>query len=146
MVFPVPFTFVFIDTVSMDRHTLYGRCFQFMASNTSNLNAGMQMNDSASGRIVIPRLQSNYKSEYRYTVTVDVREGKYRVTFSDFYRENQVASYAKIPFDTVAEMKMLYLGPGTKHQYWQAEKLHERDEAEAIFQAMRAFVHRRDDF
>lgn len=143
--FPKPFEFTFIDTVDIPKAQIYTKCFQYLATKVSNLNFGNQMHDSLSGKIVVPNMTSNYNEDYRYTLTIDVREGKYRCRFENFYCINYL-NFGKTSFDTIAELKFMYLGPGTKHQHWQVEKYHEREEAIQIFNDLKAYVGKRDDF
>jgi hypothetical protein len=142
--FPVPLQFTFIDTVNLPKTTLYGKCFQYLATKVSNMNLGSQMHDSLSGTIVIPNMTSNISASYRYTLTVDVREGKYRCRFTDFYEADQISGHHLL--DTVEREKGMFIGAGTRHQYWQVQKYWLREEVVKIFADMKAFVHKQDDF
>jgi len=146
-VFPRPFEYSYIDTIALSRHDLYLKAYEWFANNITNYNLGLQMQDSSIGKIVLPEIECTYGNRYRYTVTLDTKDGKYRIVFSDFYLKND-GSYAieRIPIDTVETFKMIYFGPGSKHDYWQAEKLHLRQESEMIYASLKAFIHKRDDF
>lgn len=145
--FPKPFEFSFIDSIPLSRQQIFTKCAQWLATNMANYKTSAQMHDSLTGKIVIPDIISVYKNEYRYTLTIDVRDGKYRLVFNNFFQANTSVYYNKnVPFDTIAEMKMVYLGPGTKKQYWQAEKLHELQEIQNIRALMKAYVAKKDDF
>jgi len=105
------------------------------------------MQDSTVGKIVLPDITCGYSPEYRYTITLDVKDGKYRMVFSDFYRKNdEPYAIKRIPIDTIESFKLIYLGPGTKHNYWQAEKLHLRQESETLFASLKSFIHKTDEF
>lgn len=145
--FPKPFEFSFIDTLPMDRHSIYSKAYEWFATNTTNYNRALQMQDSSIGKLVLPEIVSTYDRNYRYTIILNVKDGKYRISFNNFYRNNdEPYQIHQIPIDTIESFKMVYFGPGTKHTYWQSEKLHLRNEAETIFASLRVFVNKKDDF
>jgi len=105
------------------------------------------MQDSTLGKFVLPAIVSAYDRAYRYTIVLDAREGKYRITFLDFYKENdEPYQNRRIPIDTIENLKMVYFGPGTKHNYWQAEKLHLQKESETLFALVKEYIRKNDDF
>ena len=144
--FPVPFAFTYIDTVSLNKHLIYSKVSEWFATNSTNYNKTRQMQDSSLGKIVLPDITSAYGADYRYTITVDAREGKYRIIFSDFYQLKDYPYQIRTPIDSIEKSKGIYLGPGTKRQYWQAEKLHLQQETALIFSSLKGFVRKKDDF
>lgn len=143
VIFPSPYQYAFIDTVSLSKKEIYSRCYQWMATNTTNYKLGLQMQDSSLGKIVVPGITSVYNSQYQYDLVIDARDGKYRCSFNSFIYKTD---YRATPFDSLATMKMLFMSDAGKRSFWQVEKFHEREEVESIFAQIKTFVRKKDDF
>lgn len=146
--FPVPFEFYFIDSLSASKHEIYSKCVAWLATRMNSYKRGQEMSDSALGKIIIPSITPSINLDYRYTLTIDVKNNKYRCRFSDVY-ETRDAGFGltqKIPFDTIENYKLIYFGPGNKHSYWQMERYNIRQEFQMLFADLCSFMRKSDDF
>lgn len=88
------FEFTVIDTLSDSKENIYSRAKIWLANTFVSSKAVIELDDRDNGKI-IGRGVLKYDSKYNliyisrniidFIVTVDVKEGKYRVVFSEFY-------------------------------------------------------------
>lgn len=81
MNFPDPFTFVYIDTISLTKTAIYNKSLQWLTMTTSNMQKHLQIQDSSAGKIIITDLEVTKNTTE--ALTIDIRDGKYRLTFDN---------------------------------------------------------------
>lgn len=96
--FPRPFEFVIVDSVSGDKNALYVKAYEWMAKTYNSSKDIIQMSDKEAGKIIAksviltPTIR-NYlggilgNEAVRYTIQIDVKDGKYKCVLSDFNHE-----------------------------------------------------------
>lgn len=104
MEYPVPFQFTIIDSVQGSKNDLYVRANEWMAKAFVSSKSVIQMQDKEAGKIIgkavinIPLIETNNLSEtVNYTISIDVKDGRYRCVLSDFYHEGVVYAGGRTP-------------------------------------------------
>jgi hypothetical protein len=99
-----------IFTVELHRNDIYDRSLEWCARKLASVNDDIVVKDREKGRI-IGKGTGKYSEyfdflvdrQFSYTITIDIKEGRYRVTFDNFvvyYDERQIkASKAEFKFE-----------------------------------------------
>jgi len=83
-----------IDSLNLTRQELYLRARSFVAYNFKNSKNVIQMDDKEAGKIICKGSMTplskgtfgmTYKSNVDFTLTIDIKDGKYRAIISDLY-------------------------------------------------------------
>lgn len=93
--YPNPFEFTLIDTIPLSKSELFVKASEWLAKSYNNSKAVIQYSDKEAGKIVgkalyqTPSLLSGLggligDETVDYTITIDVKEGKYKCVLSDF--------------------------------------------------------------
>lgn len=87
--FPKPFQFTLIDTVSCPKDKLYTRALTWVVKTYNSAKDVIQLNDKDDGKLIlkaimqIPVARGGYET-VDYTMTIDVKDNKYRCTITGF--------------------------------------------------------------
>jgi hypothetical protein len=99
-----------IYTVELSRNDIYDRSLEWCARKLASVNDDIVVRDREKGKI-IGKATGKYSEyfdflvdrQFSYTITIDIKEGRYRVTFDNFvvyYDERQIkASKAEFKFE-----------------------------------------------
>jgi len=93
-----PFEFSLIDTLPGTKNDIYVKAYEWMAKNYTSAKDVIQMHDKEAGKIIakaviaVPGAQNGYGmslgNDYvHYTISIEVKENRYRCIISDFYHE-----------------------------------------------------------
>jgi len=88
--FPKPFQFTLIDTVACPKDKLYKRAMGWVVKTYNSANEVIQLHDKDDGKIVlkaimkIPVTTVDFET-VNYTMTIEVKDNKYRCTIGDLY-------------------------------------------------------------
>lgn len=96
--FPNPYQFELIDTLEKTKDQLFSKATIWMATTFNSSNTVIQLKDKDAGKIIgKAKIQVNgplngigqpLGYDYvDYTISIDVRDGRYRCILSDFYHE-----------------------------------------------------------
>lgn len=101
--FPVPFEFKLIDSIVGTQNDLYVKANEWMAKTFVSAKEVIQMQDKEAGKLigkgiietpVLNAYGTNIGVDYvHYTISIDVKEGRYRCILSDFYHEGALVNY-----------------------------------------------------
>ncbi|MBL7681873.1 MAG: DUF4468 domain-containing protein [Flavipsychrobacter sp.] len=95
---PDPFKFTLVDSIPQTKNQLYVKANSWMAKTLNSAKEVIQMQDKEAGKLIGKAvIQVNgpingfgqplgYDYVY-YTISIDVKDGKYRCVLSDFYHE-----------------------------------------------------------
>lgn len=140
--FPSPFEFTFIDSSNYSKQELFSKINTWLPTVFTNSNIAITK-DSASGRFVLARVQSSHSSDYTYNLTIDVKNNKYRLAFTNYtYKANEYYTYSMNETDKI---KIMVIG-SNKNSYWKNEKLYLMEDAESIFYSAKSYIEKKDDF
>jgi hypothetical protein len=131
MNFPDPFVFTYIDTISMNKATIYAKSCQWLFTTLGNTLKHAQTQDSLTGKIVVTDLEvAKYTTE---VMTIDVKDGKYRIMFDNCKYDLKGAGY--IPIFAIKDSKNTRL---KKYMVVQSNNL--------IINSFEEYIRRKDDF
>jgi uncharacterized protein with TBP-like fold DUF4468 len=95
-----PFEFTLIDTLQGTKNDIYVRAYEWIAKTFTSAKDVIQMNDKEAGKIiakavlVIDGAKNMYgvigKDYIHYTISIDVKDNKYKCVLSDFYHEGGI--------------------------------------------------------
>ena len=99
-IFPYPFEYSIVDSSVGDKATLYVKAYDWVAKAFNDPNKVIQMQDKEAGRLVVKGVSVYYKhslmgnvigKEYiHYTMSISVKDGRYKCVISDFYHEGGI--------------------------------------------------------
>jgi hypothetical protein len=104
--FPNPYEFTLIDTVTGNRDRIYIRANEWMVRTFNSSKSVIHMQDKEAGKIIgkavfeVPGKTGLYgdlkgRDYVNYTISIDVKDGRYRCVLSDYYHEAGIYEHAK---------------------------------------------------
>lgn len=81
MNFPDPFVFTYIDTITLNKAAIYSKSSQWLATTMGRTQKHLQTQDPLTGKIIVTNLE--VAKNTTETLTIDVKDGKYRLTFDN---------------------------------------------------------------
>jgi hypothetical protein len=92
------FEFSLVDTIQGTKNELYVKSYEWIAKTFTSAKDVIQMNDKEAGKIIakaviaVPGTKNGYGmtmgDDYvHYTISIDVKDNRYRCIISDFYHE-----------------------------------------------------------
>ncbi|MGE7777750.1 DUF4468 domain-containing protein [Chitinophaga sp. NPDC101104] len=85
--YPTPFEFTLTETSADKKDELFVRAFEWVSKSYGSAKAVVDMHDKEAGKIIGKAMMSFPKSPFgtiAYVMSIDVRDGKYRMVISDF--------------------------------------------------------------
>jgi hypothetical protein len=131
MNFPDPFVFMYIDTIGLSKTTIYTKSSQWLITVMGKNPKHVQVLDSSTGKIIITDLEI-FKNTTE-VLTIDIKEGKYRVTLDNCKYSVRGDDY--LPIYAMKDSKNTRL---KKYLISQSNN--------AIFDSYKEFLSRKDDF
>jgi hypothetical protein len=91
MKFHYPFKLQNIDLCHISKNVLYTRCYYWLntiVTSGPNVKSHFQIQDKTGGKLMLVKI--GYGDNIYFSVTIDVKEGKYRCTLDDVERLRKV--------------------------------------------------------
>lgn len=153
--FPSPFKFTLIDSVKGTKDELYVKAHSWMAKTFNSANAVIQMQDKEAGKLIGKALFSDIKGQnglcceiINYTVTIDVKEGRYRVIFSDFYDDHNTGSaiggYGSLDQQEIKANKGNYVYR-FYNKLWDKIKINTQQKSNILMSDIKIYMHLNSD-
>lgn len=141
--FPQPFEFVFVDSINLSKAELFSKVNTWLPTVFTNSNLAITK-DTTAGKFVLARVTSRHSSDYTYNLTIDVRDNKYRLAFTNFIYQSSSEYSTPYSLDETDKIRAIYFG--NKAAYWKDEKLHLMEEALFIYALAKISLNKKDDF
>ena len=130
MNFPDPFVFTYIDTISLNKAAIFSKSSQWLTTTMGRTQKHIQTQDALTGKIIVTNLE--VAKNTTEILTIDVKEGKYRLTFDNCKYE------IRSGYLPISEMKDSENTRLKKYSIVQANN--------AIVNSFKEYLRRKDDF
>ena len=154
VVLPAPFEFRLIDSVSGTKSELYIRARAWMANTYNSSQDVLQMDDKEAGKIIGKAITTwpikggfgnlLCESPIHYTITIDIKDGKYRCVLGGFYHKGcftgKVTTMDGGDLNNNKPEGSIWSGGLTASQ-WQKLRLKAAHDAELILLSLKGTMH-----
>jgi len=145
-----PFEFSMVDTLPGTKNDLYIKAYEWIAKNYTSAKDVIQMNDKEAGKIIVKAIMevpgtSNMYGlmgyDYvHYSLSIDVKDNKYRCVLSDFYHEKGTYQGANCSGGSLDNVHSACSGWYMTDNRWNKIKDIAKNDAENNLSALKKYV------